>query len=220
MCLIRCAVPSRPLSVAMRMPISRVYKIKGVGSRGVVKAGEEVVFLPTHTASNLFTLKVNTVEMRHQRVDQACPDDNVGLNIKGLDKNKNNMPRSGDVMVCKKDTTLGQTREFNAQVQVLEISNEIKVGHSPIGFVRCRAACRISALKWKMEETGGMKLEDPHSTSPRDGRGLPVPAASSVRHLQKLRGCVPRGVLGRKRLRDARESCVLREEGRYVSGRR
>merc|ERR1712073_264381 len=59
----------------------------------------------------------------------------------------------------------GQTREFDAQIQVLDIPNEIKVGYSPIGFVRCgRAACRISALKWKMgKETGGKKMEDPHS---------------------------------------------------------
>merc|ERR1712136_467590 len=52
-----CKVPSRPLSAAMRMPISGIFKIKGL--------------------------------------------------------DKNNMPRSGDVMVYKKDTTLGQTREFN-----------------------------------------------------------------------------------------------------------
>jgi len=165
-----CKVPSRPLTAPMRMPISGIYKIKGVGDvlagrveQGIVKPGEEVIFLPTHTASNPCTGKVFTVEMHHQRVDQACPGDNVGLNIKGLDKN--NMPRSGDVMVYKKDTTLGQTREFNAQIQVLDIPNEIKVGYSPIGFVRCgRAACRISGLKWKMgKETGGKKLEDPHS---------------------------------------------------------
>merc|ERR1711920_1214095 len=71
----------------------------------------------------------------------------------------------GDVMVYKKDTTLGQTREFDAQIQVLDIPNEIKVGYSPIGFVRCgRSACRISKLKWKMgKETGGKKMDDPHS---------------------------------------------------------
>merc|ERR1711972_626266 len=68
-------------------------------------------------------------------------------------------------MVYKKDTTLGQTKEFAAQIQVLDIPNEIKVGYSPIVFVRCgRAACRISKLKWKMgKETGGKKMEDPHS---------------------------------------------------------
>merc|ERR1711953_444562 len=57
--------------------------------------------------------KVFTVEMHHQRAEQAQPGDNVGLNIKGLDKQ--NMPRGGDVMVYKKDTTLGQTAEFDAQ---------------------------------------------------------------------------------------------------------
>merc|ERR1712085_11483 len=69
------------------------------------------------------------------------------------------------VMVYKKDTTLGQTREFSAQIQVLDIPNEIKVGYSPIGFARCgRAACRVSGLKWKMgKETGGKKMEEPHS---------------------------------------------------------
>merc|ERR1719495_2260003 len=163
-------VSERPSSAAMRLPISGIYKIKGVGDvlagrveQGVVKPGEEVVFLPTHTASNPCTGKVFTVEMHHQRVDFANPGDNVGLNIKGLDKQ--NMPRSGDVMVYKKDTTLGQTKEFAAQIQVLDIPYEIKVGYSPIGFVRCgRAACRISALKWKMgKETGGKKMEDPHS---------------------------------------------------------
>merc|ERR1719276_853240 len=56
----------------MRMPISGIYKIKGVGDvlagrveQGVVKPGEEVVFLPTHTASNPCTGKVFTVEMHH-----------------------------------------------------------------------------------------------------------------------------------------------------------
>merc|ERR1719352_918913 len=65
-------------------------------------------------------------------------------------------------MVYKKDTTLGQTKEFNAQIQVLDIPNEIKKGYSPIGFVRCgRAACRISNIVWKMgKETGGKKMAE------------------------------------------------------------
>merc|ERR1712188_59683 len=148
-----CRVPQRPVSAPMRMPISGIYKIKGVGDvlagrveQGQVKPGEEVLFLPTHTASNPCTGKVFTVEMHHQRAEQ-------------------NMPGGGDVMVYKKDTTLGQTKEFDAQIQVLDIPGEIKVGYSPIGFVRCgRSACRISKLKWKMgKETGGKKMEDPHS---------------------------------------------------------
>merc|ERR1740138_639682 len=51
-----CRVPERPISAPMRMPISGIYKIKGVGDvlagrveQGQVKPGEEGVFLPTHT---------------------------------------------------------------------------------------------------------------------------------------------------------------------------
>merc|ERR1711865_1305963 len=144
-----CKPPGRNETSPMRMPVSGIYKIKGVGDvlagrveQGIVKPNEEAVFLPTHTASNPCTGKVFSVEMHHTRVDFANPGDNVGLSIKGLVKE--NMPRSGDVMVYKKDSTLGQTRSFDAQIQVLDIPNEIKVGYSPIGFVRCgRSACRI-----------------------------------------------------------------------------
>merc|ERR1712039_749608 len=69
-----CRVPERPISAPMRMPISGIYKIKGVGDvlagrveQGQVKPGEEVVFLPTHTSSNPCTGKVFTVEMHHSR---------------------------------------------------------------------------------------------------------------------------------------------------------
>jgi elongation factor 1-alpha len=165
-----CRVPHRPCDAPMRLPISGIYKIKGVGDvlagrveQGIVKPNEECVFLPTHTAANPCVGKVFTVEMHHKRVDEAKPGDNVGMNVKNLDKN--NMPHSGDVMVYKKDTSLAPVKCFDAQIQVLDIPNEIKTGYSPIGFVRCgRAACRVTALKWKMgKETGGKKMEEPHS---------------------------------------------------------
>merc|ERR1711972_814146 len=155
-----------------------------------------------------------TVEMHHSRVDFANPGDNVGLNIKGLDKN--NMPRSGDVMVYKKDTTLGQTKEFNAQIQALDIPNEIKVGYSPIGFVRCgRSACRISKLIWKMgKETGGKKMEEPHSLKPNDGRmQLHPPAAVGLRYVQELRRHESCRFHGRQWRGDARARQCLRAQG-------
>jgi len=162
--------PQRDTDKDMRMPVSGIYKIKGVGDvlAGRVEQGEvckntDVIFMPTHTASNACGGKVFTVEMHHKQVEKAAPGDNVGLNIKGLDKM--NMPRAGDVMIYKKDTGLAAVKEFTAQVQILDIPGEIKKGYSPIGFVRCgRSACRITNLDWKMgKETGGKKMEDPHS---------------------------------------------------------
>jgi len=161
--------PARITDAPMRCPISGIYKIKGVGDvlagrveQGLVNPGEDVVFMPTHTSGTPCAGKIFTVEMHHKRIDAAKPGDNVGMNIKGLDKN--NMPRSGDVMVYAKDGTLKGTKSFTAQIQTLDnIPGELKVGYSPIGFVRCgRAACRMSAIDWKMgKETGGAKAEAP-----------------------------------------------------------
>jgi len=161
--------PKRDTSKALRCPIGGIYKIKGVGDvlagrieQGIVKPNEEVIFIPTHTTANPCTGKVFTVEMHHKNVPEGGPGDNVGMNIKGLDKN--NMPRTGDVMIHKADTTLKPIADFTAQIQTLDIPGEVKAGYSPIGFVRTgHAACRLAEIKWKMgKETGGKKMEGPH----------------------------------------------------------
>jgi len=164
-------LPDRKTDAALRVPISGIYKIKGVGDvltgrieQGILKPGDEVVFLPTHTTALPCQGKVFSVEMHHKRVEQALPGDNVGMNVKGLEKN--NMPRAGDVMIVKSDSSLKPVANFTAQIQTLDnIPNEIKSGYSPIGFVRCgRAACKITSINWKLgKETGGKKLETPHS---------------------------------------------------------
>jgi elongation factor 1-alpha len=162
--------PPRDTDKVMRLPISGIYKIKGVGDvlagrveQGKVMPNTDVMFIPTHTAGVPCEGKVFTVEMHHKRVDFAAPGDNVGMNVKGLDKN--NMPHTGDVMVLKTDKTLRHIVNFTAQVQTLEIPGELKPGYSPIGFVRCgRAACKVKELMFKKgKETGGKKMDNPHS---------------------------------------------------------
>jgi len=152
----------------MRVPISGIYKIKGAGDvltgrveQGTVKPGEEVIFLPTHTAALACEGKVFSVEMHHKSVPQATAGDNVGLNIKGL--KKENMPRTGDIMILKSDKTLNKTKNFTAQVQIMEHPGELKVGYSPIAFVRtARSSVRMSKINWKVgKETGGQKAADP-----------------------------------------------------------
>jgi len=163
-------IPERKTDAPMRLPINGIYKIKGVGDvlagrveQGEVEANKDVIFMPTHTVANACTGKVFSVEMHHKRVEKAIPGDNVGMCIKGLEKQ--NMPRVGDVMIYKTDTTLKAVKSFTAQIQTMDIPGEMKCGYSPIGFVRCgRSACKVIALDWKMgKETGGKKMEDPHS---------------------------------------------------------
>jgi elongation factor 1-alpha len=160
--------PVRDDSKVMRTPVSGVYKIKGVGDvitgrveQGLVKPGDEVKFLPTHTASNDCKGKVFTVEMHHKPQEKAGCGDNVGLNTKGLDKG--NMPKVGDVMVHLKDDTLKAVKSFKVTVQVLDPPGQLKAGYTPIGFVRTgRSAIKLTNIVWKIgKSTGGQKQENP-----------------------------------------------------------
>lgn len=165
------AVPPRKEDAPMRLPISNIYNIKGVGQilagrveQGTVIPGKDVVFVPTHTAANPCPGRIFSLEMHHRQMDKAGPGDNIGMSIKNL--NKDNLPRAGDVMVYKDDKLAqGQVKRFTAQVQTREIPGEIKIGYSPIGHVRCgKSACRITELKWKIgKETGKKRMENPHS---------------------------------------------------------
>jgi elongation factor 1-alpha len=160
--------PKRLNTKPLRMPVNGVYKIKGVGDvitgrveQGTCSPGQEVIFLPTHTSSKDCSGKVFSVEMHHKNVEAAHSGDNVGLNVKGLDKI--NMPRVGDVMVLKSDNSIKACANFTAQVQVLDHPGQLKIGYSPIAFIRTgRSACRIAEIKWKIgKETGGKKAPEP-----------------------------------------------------------
>jgi len=161
-------IPERELAKPLRMPVSGIYKIKGVGDvitgrveQGSVKPNDVVIFIPTHSKSKECVGKVFTVEMHHKNQPQAGPGDNVGLNVKNL--KKENMPRVGDVMILQSDTTLKTCKNFTAQVQILDHPGELKKGYSPIAFVRTgRSACKITQIVWKIgKETGGAKANDP-----------------------------------------------------------
>jgi len=163
-------LPSRLDDKPMGLPVSGIYKIKGVGDvitgrieQGKLVPNSEVIFMPTHTTALPCIGKVFTIEMHHKKYDSAHSGDNIGMNVKNL--NKDNMPHSGDVMILKTDTTLKACKSFTAQIQTLDIPGEVKPGYSPIGFVRCgRSACKIKEIKWKIgKETGGKKMESPHS---------------------------------------------------------
>lgn len=168
-------VPERNTTGNLRVPISGVYNIKGVGNvltgrveQGLAKPGTEVRFVPTHSQATPCKGKVFTVEMHHKSVEEAGPGDNVGMNIKGLPKE--NMPRAGDVMVLASDTTLRPCKRFTAQVKVMTHPGELKVGYCPIAFVRTgRSAVKLTEIQWKMgKSTGGTKLENPSHLSSND----------------------------------------------------
>jgi elongation factor 1-alpha len=175
------ALPPRDLKKKFRMPVSGVYKIKGVGDvitgrieqgtiskceKGTATEKQMVCFVPSHTSSLPCEGKVFSIEMHHQvmKGGAAGPGDNVGLNVKGLATT--NLPRTGDVMIIKDPADkLHATERFTVAVQCMEnMVGKKKVGYSPIGFVRTgRSACKIAKIVWRKgkKSTANVKVNDP-----------------------------------------------------------
>merc|ERR1712137_1534599 len=67
--------PARKAELAVRMPVSGVFKIGGVGDvitgrveQGAVRKETQMIFLPSHTPSNACQGKVFTFELHHKQI--------------------------------------------------------------------------------------------------------------------------------------------------------
>lgn len=156
--------PKRADSKKVRVPINGIYQIKGVGDvitgrieQGILRPNDVVGVVPR----KLSGLKVFSIEMHHKMVPEAMPGDNVGINIKGLDKK--NMPKVGDVIYIEKENVLKAVKGFRAQVAVQEHPGQLKVGYSPLIHVRTgKASCKMTEIVWKTsKKSGGQKLDNP-----------------------------------------------------------
>merc|ERR1712139_609082 len=112
--------PKRPTDKALRLPLQDVYKIQGIGTvpvgrveTGVIKPGMAVKFAPCNKET---TFEVKSVEMHHEQLEQACPGDNVGFNVKGLTMKD---VKRGFVCSNSKQNPAKVARRFLAQVIVL-----------------------------------------------------------------------------------------------------
>ena len=112
--------PERELDKPFMMPVEDVFSIKGRGTvvtgrieRGVVKVGEpaDIVGLQEQIGSTTVT----GVEMFHKLLDQGQAGDNVGLLLRGVDRDE--VERG--MVIAKKGSITPHTK-FNAQVYVLK----------------------------------------------------------------------------------------------------
>eukprot|EP00484_Ammonia_sp_Unknown_P012112 CAMPEP_0197074228 /NCGR_PEP_ID=MMETSP1384-20130603/211002_1 /TAXON_ID=29189 /ORGANISM="Ammonia sp." /LENGTH=497 /DNA_ID=CAMNT_0042513069 /DNA_START=49 /DNA_END=1542 /DNA_ORIENTATION=+ len=95
--------PKRITNKPFRMPVSGIYKITGIGDvitgrieQGLIQPHVNVKFYP-RCIKNECGGKVFSIEMHHKHIESAECGDNIGVNVRGL--NKNNMPHVGDIMV-------------------------------------------------------------------------------------------------------------------------
>jgi elongation factor 1-alpha len=152
--------PKRPIDKALRLPLQDVYKIGGIGTvpvgrveTGVIKAGMICTFGPVGT-----TTEVKSVEMHHEKVDEATPGDNVGFNVKNLSVKD---IKRGYVASDSKNDPAKDTAMFVAQVIVLNHPGEIRNGYAPV--LDCHTAhiaCKFSKIRAKVDKRTGKSTED------------------------------------------------------------
>tara|TARA_Y100001970_G_scaffold290798_1_gene425777 strand:+ start:1546 stop:2919 length:1374 start_codon:yes stop_codon:yes gene_type:complete len=156
--------PKRHPDKPLRIPINGIYKIKGVGDvitgrieQGTLHAGDMIRVVPR----GINGLKVFSIEMHHKTWPDAKPGDNIGMNIKGLDKK--NMPKVGDVITLEKEKLCEPVESFVAQVVVQEHPGQLKPGFSPLVHARtAKSSCKMTKILWKMgKKTGNEKQTEP-----------------------------------------------------------
>jgi elongation factor 1-alpha len=154
--------PDRRVHKPFRMPITGIFKIKGVGdvvtgriTQGRVAIGDEVSFRTSSLKG-----KIASCEMHHRPHRHPSAGDIVGFSLKGLQKC--DMPRVGDVL-CQGTNMLPPVSNFVATVQVLDVPNSLRLHWTPVCFAHSmRGAVRLKKIIWRSSrDTGGEKLHDP-----------------------------------------------------------
>ena len=146
-------VPPKPQDKPLRLPIQDVFTITGHGTvpvgrveTGTMKINEKVVFMPSGA-----TGEVKKIEMHHQEMAEAKCGDNVGFNVKGVDKKD---IRRGDVLGSSASPPT-VADEFTAQVVVLNHPTAISVGYTPVLHIHtAQFAAKIVEIVEKKGQEG------------------------------------------------------------------
>jgi elongation factor 1-alpha len=152
-------LPPKPTDKPLRVPINDVYSIKGVGTvpvgrveTGIMKSGQKVTFMPPNK-----TGEVKSIEMHHEILPQAVPGDNIGFNVRGVERQ--DLGR-GDV-AGSTDKTPTVAADYTGQIMVIQHPTAITVGYTPVIHAHtAQVACRFDQILQKLDQASGQLLEE------------------------------------------------------------
>jgi elongation factor 1-alpha len=161
-------VPEKATGKPLRLPVQDVYTITGIGTvpvgrveTGTLKVGDKIIFLPSGKSG-----EVKSIEMHHEAVTEAVPGDNVGFNVRGIDKND---IRRGDVAgpVSNPPTVV---ESFTANIQVLNHPSVLTVGYTPVFHAHtAQVACEFTQILKRLDpKTGQVAEENPQTLKTGD----------------------------------------------------
>ena len=150
--------PPRLVDKPLRLPIQDVFSITGAGTvvtgrveSGVLKVGDPIVILPPAKVGD-----VRSIETHHMKLEQAKAGDNVGVNIRGVEKQD---VKRGDVLGnLNSPPTVAE--EIVARIAVLEHPTTIGVGYTPVMHVHTATVpAQIIELISRLDPATGQTVE-------------------------------------------------------------
>lgn len=152
-------LPPKPVDKPLRLPLQDVYTITGVGTvpvgrveTGVLKEGDTLVFMPGNVKG-----EAKSIETHHVRVAKAEPGDNIGFNIRGIERKS---IRRGDVAGHASNPPT-VAKEFIGQIIVIYHPTAVAAGYTPVlHYHTGQVACRFVELIKKLDPRTGQTVEE------------------------------------------------------------
>ncbi|HEY6534723.1 MAG TPA: translation elongation factor EF-1 subunit alpha [Candidatus Nitrosocosmicus sp.] len=153
--------PEKPINKPLRIPVQDVYSITGVGTvpvgrveTGIIKSNQKVIVMPAGSAG-----EVKSIETHHTQMDSAEAGDNIGFNLRGVDKKS---IHRGD-MIGSSDNPPSVAKEFEAQIIVIHHPTAMAPGYTPVLHAHtAQVAATLSEFVAKIDpKTGGITEEKP-----------------------------------------------------------
>jgi len=150
--------PSKPIDKPLRLPIQATYTIKGIGlvpvgrvETGVLNPGDKIIIMP-----GKMEVEVKTIEMHHQNLLKAVPGDNIGFNIKGVEKTQ----ITRGCVAGPLDNPPTVAKEFTAQIIVIHHPTAVAIGYTPVLHAHtAQVACKFAELISKIDPRTGQVTE-------------------------------------------------------------
>ncbi|MER3407633.1 MAG: translation elongation factor EF-1 subunit alpha [Nitrososphaera sp.] len=151
--------PEKPVGKPLRIPVQDVYTITGAGTvpvgrveTGRMRPGDKVVVMPSGAVG-----EVKSIETHHTQLELAEAGDNVGFNLRGIDKKQ---IKRGDV-IGPADNPPMVAKEFEARIIVISHPTAIAPGYTPVLHAHtAQVAATLSQFVSKIDPRTGATTEE------------------------------------------------------------
>jgi len=151
--------PEKPITKPLRIPVQDVYSITGVGTvpvgrieTGKMKPNDKIIVMPEGAVG-----EIKSIETHHTQIPEALAGDNVGFNVRGIDKKQ---MKRGDV-VGPVDSPPTAAKEFKAQIIVIFHPTALAPGYTPVLHAHtAQVAATLTEFVAKIDPRSGQVVEE------------------------------------------------------------